>query len=273
MFRGVFHNEQLPASSKFGVSDKRAAQMMTVFSNLSMLKSVPLFASTADEDLAAMMPGIQHRSYPSRTCILRAGENGDGLHVILSGRVRIVLDDGEGHEIIVAVLGPNEFFGEIELIDGTARFANFDCTQPAEILHISKKAALEWLERDPVAAILMLRSVTRRLAEAHQKIGNLALVNVYGRVSRVLLEAGREGANGEWLVEPGAEQIAAMVGASREMVSRVVKDMINRGIVRRHKRKLIVIDRQLLQDSHCRPAKKKDAVTASNLLASQPSLT
>ena len=246
--------------------------MMTVFSNLSLLKSLPLFASAADEDLAAMMPGIQHRSYPARTCILRAGENGDGLHVILSGRVRIVLDDGEGHEIIVAVLGANDFFGEIELIDGTPRFANFDCTQPAEILHISKKAALEWLERDPVASILMLRTVTRRLAEAHQKIGNLALVNVYGRVSRVLLEAGREASNGEWLVEPGAEQIAAMVGASREMVSRVVKDMINRGLVRRHKRKLIVIDRQLLQDNHCRPAKKKDAAPASNLLASQPLL-
>jgi CRP/FNR family cyclic AMP-dependent transcriptional regulator len=246
--------------------------MMTVFSNLSMLKSVPLFASASDEHLTAIMPAIQHRSYPARTCILRAGENGDGLHVILSGRVRIVLDDGEGHEIIVAVLGPNEFFGEIELIDGTARFANFDCTQPAEILHISKKAALEWLERDPAATMVMLRTVTRRLAEAHQKIGNLALVNVYGRVCRILLEAGRE-SNGEWLVEPGAEQIAAMVGASREMVSRVVKDMINRGIVRRHKRKLIVIDRQLLQESHCRPAKKKDAVTASNLLTTQPCIS
>lgn len=218
-----------------------------------------------------MLPAMQQRSYPARTCILRAGENGDGLHVVLSGRVRIVLDDGEGHEIIVAVLGPNEFFGEIELIDGTPRFANFDCTQPAEVLHIPKKTALEWLERDPAAAMLVLRTVTRRLAEAHHKIGNLALVNVYGRVSRVLLEAGRE-SNGEWHVEPGAEQIAAMVGASREMVSRVVKDMISRGIVRRHKRKLIVIDRQSLIETHCRPAKKKDAMTASNLVASQPAI-
>jgi CRP/FNR family transcriptional regulator, cyclic AMP receptor protein len=116
--------------------------------------------------------------------------------------------------------------------------------------------------------MLVLRTVTRRLAEAHQKIGNLALVNVYGRVARVLLEEGHE-ANGEWLVEPGAEQIAAMVGASREMVSRVVKDMINRGLVRRHKRKLIVIDRPLLLEGHCRPAQKKDATMASSVPSSQ----
>jgi len=117
--------------------------------------------------------------------------------------------------------------------------------------------------------MLLLRTVTRRLADAHQKIGNLALVNVYGRVARVLLEEGHE-ANGEWHVEPGAEQIAAMVGASREMVSRVVKDMINRGIVRRYKRKLIVMDRQLLLEGHCRPAQRKDAVTASSISSSQP---
>jgi CRP/FNR family cyclic AMP-dependent transcriptional regulator len=246
--------------------------MMSVLCNPSMLKGMPLFSSLSEAELTAILQAAQHRSYAARTCILRAGENGDGLHVILAGRVRIVLDDGEGHEIIVAVLGPNDFFGEIELIDSSPRFANFDCTQPTEVLHIPKRVALDWLERDPAAAMLMLRTVTRRLADAHHKIGNLALVNVYGRVSQVLLEAGREGANGEWLVEPGAEQIAAMVGASREMVSRVVKDMINRGIVRRHKRKLIVMDRLSLQEGHCRPAKKKDAVTASNLVSSQPLL-
>jgi CRP/FNR family cyclic AMP-dependent transcriptional regulator len=241
---------------------------MTVLPNTCMLKSVPLFSNLSDSDLAAMLPGMQQRAYPARTCILRAGESSDALYVVLSGRVRVLLDDGEGHEIIVAVFGPNEFFGEIELMDGGPRLANFDCPQPTEILQIPRKVVMDWLERDSAAALLVLRTVTRRLADAHQKIGNLALVNVYGRVARVLLEEGHEGANGEWLVEPGAEQIAAMVGASREMVSRVVKDMINKGMVRRHKRKLIVLDRQLLKDGHCRPRQKKDAMMASSGVAS-----
>jgi CRP/FNR family cyclic AMP-dependent transcriptional regulator len=242
--------------------------MMTVAFNPSFLKSIPLFSTLPEGQLAAMLPAMQQRTYAARSCILRAGQSGEGLYVVLSGRVRVLLDDGEGHEIIVAVFGPNEFFGEIELMDGGPRLANFDCTQPSEVLHIPRKVVLDWVERDPAAAMLVLRTVTRRLAEAHQKIGNLALVNVYGRVARVLLEEGHE-ANGEWLVEPGAEQIAAMVGASREMVSRVVKDMINRGLVRRHKRKLIVIDRPLLLEGHCRPAQKKDATMASSVPSSQ----
>ena len=243
--------------------------MMTVAFDASLLRSVPLFSTLDDHALSAMLPGMQQRTYPPRTCILRAGESGEGLYVVLSGRVRVLLDDGEGHEIIVAVFGPNEFFGEVELMDGGPRLANFDCTHPTEVLHIPRKIVLDWIERDPAAAMLLLRTVTRRLAEAHQKIGNLALVNVYGRVARVLLEEGHEGANGEWHVEPGAEQIASMVGASREMVSRVVKDMITRGLVRRHKRKLIVIDRQLLLEGNCRPAQKKDAAMASSVSSSQ----
>lgn len=243
--------------------------MMTVVGSISLLKNVPLFSTLGDVELAAMLQTMQQRTYGPRTCILRAGEIGEGLYVVLSGRVRVLLDDGEGHEIIVAVYGANEFFGEIELMDGGPRLANYDCTHPTEVLHIPRKVVLEWLERDSALAMLLLRTVTRRLADAHQKIGNLALVNVYGRVARVLLEEGHE-ANGEWHVEPGAEQIAAMVGASREMVSRVVKDMINRGIVRRYKRKLIVMDRQLLLEGHCRPAQRKDAVTASSIPSSQP---
>jgi len=243
--------------------------MMTLAFDASLLKSLPLFSTLNEHEFAAMLPAMQQRTYTPRTCILRAGESGEGLYVVLSGRVRVLLDDGEGHEIIVSVFGPNEFFGEIELMDGGPRLANFDCIQPTEVLHIPRKIVVEWLERDPAASMLLLRTVTRRLADAHQKIGNLALVNVYGRVARVLLEEGHEGATGEWHVEPGAEQIAAMVGASREMVSRVVKDMITRGLVRRHKRKLIVIDRQLLLEGHCRPAQKKDAAMASSVPSSQ----
>jgi CRP/FNR family cyclic AMP-dependent transcriptional regulator len=250
--------------------EKRPEHMMTVVCSPNILRSVPLLSSLSEGDLAVMLPLMQQRSYPARTCILRAGESGDSLYIVLSGRVRVLLDDGEGHEIIVAVFGPNEFFGEIELLDGGARLANFDCTHPTELLQIPRKVVADWLERDPAAAMLFLRTVTRRLAEAHQKIGTLALINVYGRVARVLLEEGHEGTNGEWLVEPGAEQIAAMVGASREMVSRVVKDMIGKGMVRRYKRKLIVLDRQLLQEGHCRTKQKKDALTASITTCSQP---
>ena len=136
--------------------------MMTVICNPNILKSVPLFSTLTDSDLAAMLPTMQQRAYPARSCILRAGESSDALYVVLSGRVRVLLDDGEGHEIIVAAFGPTDFFGEIEVMDGGPRLATFDCPQATEILQIPRKAVVDWLERDSAAAMLFVRTMARR---------------------------------------------------------------------------------------------------------------
>lgn len=221
--------------------------MRRIFCNPSTLKSVPLFSNVDDDQIAAMLPMMQHRSYRARASILRAGESADGLYVILSGHVKVLVDDGEGHQAILAVLGPNEFFGEVGLIDAGPRFTNVLAQQGCEIVYVPRNVLFDWLERDRSAAMSMLRTVTARLADAQRKIVSLALMDVYGRVARLLLDTSYD-MNGEWLVQAGSEQIAAMVGASREMVSRVVKDMIARGVVRRQKRKLIVLDRASLLD-------------------------
>ena len=215
------------------------------------LKSVPLFSTLSEAELSLMLASTQHRNYATRAMILRAGEAADGLYVVLSGRVRLRLADGNGHEIIVAEVGPGELFGDIGLTDGATRLGDVPALQACEILFVPRKNVLECLAQDPAATFSLLSSVIDRLGEAYRKIGTLALVDVYGRVARVLLEAGSE-VRGEWLVQPGSEQIAAMVGASREMVSRVVKSMINQGLVRRHKRKLIVLDRAALASRHGR---------------------
>jgi CRP/FNR family cyclic AMP-dependent transcriptional regulator len=244
--------------------------MTTMFDIAAALKTVPLFSTLSDSDLAAMLPAMQHRTYPARACIVRSGESADGLHVLLTGRARLHLDDGNGHEIIVAEYSAGDVFGEIGLIDASARFADVQAQQPCEILFIPRKAALEWLQRDPVTTLWLLSTVLQRLGEAYRKIGNLALVDVYGRVARVLLESGRD-VKGEWLVEPGSEQIAAMVGASREMVSRVVKNMINQGLVRRYKRKLIVLDRAALSNRNGRTRSYRRETTPPTPLTAQSS--
>lgn len=219
--------------------------MVRLVCNPSILRTLGLFASLTDAQFGAVMQAIQHRSYPARARILNAGESADALYVIISGRVRILFDDGEGHELIAATIGPNEFFGEVGLIDGRPRVSSVETQDACEILLVPRKALLECVEHNAHAAMSMLRTVIERLDEAHRKMATLALMDVYGRVARVLLDTCRD-VEGQWLVEVGSEQIAAMVGASREMVSRVVKDMITKGVVRRHKRKLIVLDRSQL---------------------------
>ena len=96
------------------------------------------------------------------------------------------------------------------------------------------------------AAALMLRLVVSRLREADHKIASLALLDVHGRVARLLIELAKD-VNGVWVVDTGSEEIARMVGASREMVSRVLKNMIEQGVIKRDKRKIVVLDRASMQ--------------------------
>lgn len=220
----------------------------------SVLRSLPLFAMLADDEFAALLPSIKQHSYPARKSILHAGEASDGVYFILSGRVKILLEDGHGREMMVASLGPNEFFGEMAFVDGRPRSATVEAHGACEILHIPAKRLRECLQHNIGAVTLVLRTVVERMRKADRKIHDLALVDVYGRVAATLLDTSLE-ADGEWLVGPGCEQIASMVGASREMVSRVLRDMIDKGVICRKRRRLIVLDRAALADPSSRGAR------------------
>jgi CRP/FNR family transcriptional regulator, cyclic AMP receptor protein len=209
------------------------------------LKRLPLFSALTAAQLTWALATVRRRTYAARAHILKAGEIADGLYWVLSGSARIVYEDGDGRELIANVVGSNDFFGEMGLLDGAASAANVHAAEPCEILHVPRRVILECIEDNAAAALALLRTALGRLCSAHAKMGNLALVNVYGRVAQVLLEHGRE-TDGEWCLDLAAGEIAALVGASREMVSRVLRSMIQRGVVRRVRRRLIVTDRPAL---------------------------
>jgi CRP/FNR family cyclic AMP-dependent transcriptional regulator len=211
--------------------------------NPTILKTVPLFSLLSDHQLAALFPAIQHRTYPRHSFMLRAGEKADALYVILAGRAKVVIDDGEGREVTLTVIGPNEFFGEMSLIDDKPRSASVEAIEPCEVLYVAKAAFMTCLKDNFEVAMLILRSVVGRLREADQKIASLALMDVHGRVARLIIELAHE-VDGKWVVDTGSEEMARMVGASREMVSRVLKEMRENGLIRRDKRKIVVLDHQ-----------------------------
>jgi CRP/FNR family transcriptional regulator, cyclic AMP receptor protein len=216
----------------------------------TILKTVPIFSHFSDHELAAVFPAVQHRSYPRHSFMLRAGERSDALYIILSGRAKVVIDDGEGREVTLSTIGASEFFGEMSLIDEKPRSASVEALEACEVLYISKSAFMACLKGNFDAAMLMLKSVVSRLRDADRKIASLALMDVHGRVARLLMDVARQ-VNGEWVVDTGSEEMARMVGASREMVSRVLKDMRESGLIRRDKRKIIVLDRESMEQ---RPA-------------------
>jgi CRP/FNR family cyclic AMP-dependent transcriptional regulator len=158
------------------------------------------------------------------------------------------MDDGEGREVTLTIIGPSEFFGEMSLIDDKPRSASVEALDGCEILYISRAAFLTCLKDNFEVAMLMLRSVVGRLREADRKIASLALMDVHGRVARLLIELARE-VNDVWVVDTGSEEMARMVGASREMVSRVLKEMRESGLIRREKRKIIVLDRASMEST------------------------
>jgi CRP-like cAMP-binding protein len=216
---------------------------MTRFSaGTAALRTLPPFSWFTETQLTWALPTLEQRRYPARTVLLRPGEKPDGLYTVLSGRVRVVHQDKAGHALVAASVGPHEFFGELGLFDGAECPAFVETVEPTELVYIPRNVVLECLEDNGRAGLHMLRTIVSRLCALHRKLGAVALTKVSERVAAVLLEHGAD-CGGEWHVNVGSEQIAAMVGSSREMVSRVIKDFIARDLVRRDKRKLIVKDR------------------------------
>jgi CRP/FNR family cyclic AMP-dependent transcriptional regulator len=216
--------------------------------NPQILRSVPLFSSFSDAQVSQLLPGMQHRSYPRNSFILRAGEETDALYIVLSGRVKVLIPDEEGHEVILSILGPQEYFGEMGLLDDQTRSASVETLEPCEMLRLTKAGFTNILKDNFELAMLILQNLVKRLREADRKIESLALIDVYGRVARLLIDMAQN-VDGKWIVEhaPAKQEIARMIGASREMVSRVVKDLQRKGLIRAEKRRIYVLDKASMQ--------------------------
>lgn len=216
--------------------------------NPQILKNVPLFSSFSDLQLSQILSAVQHRSYPRGTFILRAGEETDALYLILSGRVKVLIPDEEGHEVILSIMGPQDFFGEMGLLDDQPRSASVESLESCEMLRLTKAGFTNIIKDNFELAMSIIRNLVRRLRDADRKIESLALIDVYGRVARLLIDMAKE-TDGKWVVEraPPKQEIARMIGASREMVSRVVKDLQQKGLIRAEKRRIYVLDKASMQ--------------------------
>ncbi|MEK7877552.1 MAG: cyclic nucleotide-binding domain-containing protein [Pseudomonadota bacterium] len=223
--------------------------------NPQILKTVRLFSTLSDDQLRLLQHCLQLRSYPRNTLIMRAGEETDALYIILSGRVKILIPDEEGHEVILAFMGPNEFFGEMGLLDDQPRSASVETLEPCEMLRFSKTGFIACLKDNFDVAMIVIRNLVKRLRDADRSIESLALIDVYGRVARLLLDQAQE-IDGLWTVKqaPPKQEMARMIGASREMVSRVMKDLRQRGYIRTDKRKVILLDKMSMA-KRARPAR------------------
>jgi CRP/FNR family transcriptional regulator, cyclic AMP receptor protein len=231
--------------------------MPTLSCTVSTLKELAFFSSLPEKEISAALPFVQIRTYPARSIIIRAGGPVDGLFVLVSGQVKVLLEDDRGRQIIVEQLCENDLFGEVGVLQGCPSTEIVQSQTACDLLYIPRKVVMDAISRNTAAATFVLHVLTQRLLHARLQISTLALDDVHTRVVNVLLQHGHE-QNGEWFVDVGSESISAMVGASREMVSRVTRSLIERGLARRHKRRIVVLDRASLAHS----ARRRERITS-----------
>lgn len=197
-----------------------------------LLRNVPLFAVLPEAQLLLLTGVVGRKSFPRGSTIISAGDTNDFLYIIISGRLKVMMSDDEGREVILAILGFNEFFGEMGLLDDSPRSASVVALEPCELLSLSKRDFKKCLQDNFELSMTVMRGLVKRLREADGKIGSLALMDVYGRVARLLLEMS-ELVDGRKVVTKklAKQDIAKMIGASREMVSRVMKDLQAGGVI------------------------------------------
>lgn len=197
-----------------------------------LLRNVPLFAVLPEAQLLLLTGVVGRKSFPRGATIISAGDTNDFLYIIISGRLKVMMSDDEGREVILAILGFNEFFGEMGLLDDSPRSASVVALEPCELLSLSKRDFKKCLLDNFELSMTVMRGLVKRLREADGKIGSLALMDVYGRVARLLLEMS-ELVDGRKVVTKklAKQDIAKMIGASREMVSRVMKDLQAGGVI------------------------------------------
>lgn len=200
--------------------------------SLATLRTLPMFEQVPDDELENLARASSYRKVSRNTTIVRAGDVTDALYVLISGSIKVLNSDEEGREVILAILGPGEFFGEMGLLDGLPRSANVLATEPCELLVIAKADFRRCLAENFDVALYLMRSLVQRLREADRKIESLALMDVFGRVAKLLLEFSAVQDGRRVVTRKLTKQdIAKMIGASREMVSRVMKDLEGSGYI------------------------------------------
>jgi len=210
-----------------------------------LLRTVPLFSELSDEALASLSRLAARRRYPRDTVVFFENEEGDCLFMILEGRIKVTILGDDGREIILTMLGPGDLFGEMALLDNEPRSATAIAVEESELLLLQRSDFQAVIGENPVISVALIKVLTARLRRANQQISTLALLDVYGRVARVILdmarEEGRRLKDGRIAFRRATHQeIANRIGTTRETVTRMLKDLERQGLVRIEGREIIL---------------------------------
>jgi CRP-like cAMP-binding protein len=211
------------------------------------LSTVPLFRELDRAAVRGFAEYTRERKFSKGAMIVAEGDPGDSLFVVRSGEVKVVLAGEDGRDVILNVLNVGDHFGELALIDGRPRSAHVIATQASSLLMLSRADFRRQVEQSPQVAWGLMVELSRRLRQADGTIGSLVLLDVPGRVAKVLLEHATPGEPATLVKQLTHQVIAQMIGASRETVSRAMAEFQEKGIISVQRRIVTITDRTALE--------------------------
>ena len=207
--------------------------MSTMLSNLDLLRRVPLFSLLTVAQAEVISGAVIKRRFKRGEALVEQGQKSNALFILLTGRARVVTSDSRGREVILATLDQGDYLGEMSIIDNEPHSATVRAEVQTDVLMLGRAEFARCLTENASMSLVVMRGLVKRLRHADRKIESLALLDVYGRVAHALLDFAAADAQGQLLIKDkiSRQDLAKMVGASREMVSRVMKDLEERGFI------------------------------------------
>ena len=209
---------------------------------IESLRAIPLFQSVSEDDLQEIASHLIERRFPRNTTIVEEGLAGDYMYVIREGRVKVTKLSEDGREKILEFLDAGAFFGEMALLDRGPRSASVKTLKPVRLLALSRTDFLKLLRTSPDLALAVIQELSRRVRTVDDQASALSFQNVKERTKGLLLRLARDAHESGCRVTPGLthQQIADMIGTSRETVTRVVKELKGEDWLRQEGKRYLV---------------------------------
>lgn len=216
-----------------------------------MVRNSPLFSALDDEDVHALRASMTSAHLERGDVLFREGQQGDRLYVIEWGKVKLGRSSSDGRENLVAILGPGEMFGELSLFDPGPRNATATAVAESELIGLGHDELRDFLVGRPAVAQSMLAALARRLRRTNDSLADLVFTDVPGRVAKALLDLskrfGRPADEGILVAHDlTQEELAQLVGASRETVNKALADFATRGWLKLEARAVVLLDLERL---------------------------
>ena len=226
--------------------DLSSRLQLTTPRNLALIRRVPLFSPLTQEQTQAIAESASTRRFHRGEIVVERGKKSNALFILLTGGARVLTADSRGREVILAVLQPGDYVGEMSLIDDGPHSATVRAEVQTDMLVLGRAEFARCLPETSSLSYALMRGLVQRLRSANRQIESLALLDVYGRVARTLTDMSVLAGEVRMLrSRVSRKDVAKVVGASREMVSRVMTDLENRGVVQTQQNGWVVIKGEL----------------------------